>query len=69
MTIDTIGAARRIHDRPRIAASRVECSCRSFGFGRVLTPVLRSERSESQAAAAQRNGTPDVPAVIGSISA
>ena len=69
MPIDTLDAARRAHDRPHFAAPRVECACRSFGFGRVLTPVLRSERSESKAAAAQRNGTPDVPAVIGSISA
>jgi hypothetical protein len=68
MAIDTLGAAKRGQNRPRFAASRVECACRSFGFGRVLT-LVRSKRGESKASAAQRNGTPDVPAVIGSISA
>ena len=66
MSTETAAQARRDHDRPRFAAPRVECHCRSFGFGRVVTPVVRMSERE---AAMHRDVARGVPAVIGSITA
>jgi len=66
MSIETAATTRRDHERPRFAAPRIECDCRSFGFGRVVTPVLRMSERE---AAMHRDVARSVPAVIGSITA